>query len=184
MATITTRNTKGSALTFTELDANFTNLNNAKYEAGANPSFGAITASGAYIGTTCTLSGAASVAGLASSGAITGTSITSSALVTATSFRNTSKTVITTTLLAAATLASQFTYFTGASVNSSFALTFPAANTPNLDGQIYTVMSTVTRLNVTWISTGATFIGAPASLSATIPIRFQFHLATNQWLSC
>lgn len=47
MATIVTRAGKGSPLTNTEVDANFTNLNNAKYEAGNNVSVGTLAASGA-----------------------------------------------------------------------------------------------------------------------------------------
>jgi hypothetical protein len=39
MATITTRAGKGSPLTNTEVDDNFSNLNSAKYESGANPTF-------------------------------------------------------------------------------------------------------------------------------------------------
>jgi hypothetical protein len=39
MATITTRSGKGSPLTNTEVDNNFTNLNTAKYESGASPTF-------------------------------------------------------------------------------------------------------------------------------------------------
>jgi len=39
MSTIVTRAGKGSALTHTELDANFTNLNNDKYQSGASPTF-------------------------------------------------------------------------------------------------------------------------------------------------
>jgi hypothetical protein len=44
MTTIVTRAGKGTALTWTEMDANFTNLNNAKYESGSNPTFGTVTA--------------------------------------------------------------------------------------------------------------------------------------------
>jgi hypothetical protein len=40
MATITTRAGKGSPLTNTEVDDNFSNLNSAKYESGASPVFG------------------------------------------------------------------------------------------------------------------------------------------------
>jgi hypothetical protein len=40
MATITTRAGKGSPLTNTEVDDNFSNLNSAKYESGATPTFG------------------------------------------------------------------------------------------------------------------------------------------------
>lgn len=39
MATITTRAGKGSPLTNTEVDDNFSNLNSAKYESGASPTF-------------------------------------------------------------------------------------------------------------------------------------------------
>jgi hypothetical protein len=41
MSTIVTRATKGTPLTWTELDANFTNLNTDKYEQGDTPYFGA-----------------------------------------------------------------------------------------------------------------------------------------------
>lgn len=44
MTTIVTRAGKGTALTWTEMDANFTNLNNDKYESGSNPTFGTVTA--------------------------------------------------------------------------------------------------------------------------------------------
>ena len=40
MTTITTRAGKGSPLTNTEVDDNFSNLNSAKYESGSNPVFG------------------------------------------------------------------------------------------------------------------------------------------------
>ena len=39
MSTIVTRSGKGSALSHTEMDANFTNLNNDKYQSGASPTF-------------------------------------------------------------------------------------------------------------------------------------------------
>jgi len=46
MATITLRSAKGSPLTNTEVDTNFTNLNNDKYESGDNASFGTLSATG------------------------------------------------------------------------------------------------------------------------------------------
>ena len=46
MATITLRSTKGSPLTNTEVDGNFTNLNNDKYESGDNVSFADMTLTG------------------------------------------------------------------------------------------------------------------------------------------
>lgn len=60
MATITTRSGKGSALTNTEMDSNFTNLNTDKYESGDNISVGDVTSSGdhtASISTTITAAG-------------------------------------------------------------------------------------------------------------------------------
>lgn len=47
MSTIVTRAGKGSPLTTAEADANFTNLNTDKYQAGNNASFGTLATSGA-----------------------------------------------------------------------------------------------------------------------------------------
>ena len=49
MSTIVTRAGKGSALTHTEMDANFNNLNNDKYQSGSNPTFGNSVYIGRYI---------------------------------------------------------------------------------------------------------------------------------------
>jgi hypothetical protein len=46
MSTIVTRSGKGSPLTHTEVDNNFTNLNNDKYQSGDNASFGTLSTSG------------------------------------------------------------------------------------------------------------------------------------------
>lgn len=40
MSTIVTRSGKGSALSHTEMDANFSNLNSDKYQSGDSPTFG------------------------------------------------------------------------------------------------------------------------------------------------
>lgn len=50
MSTIITRSGKGSPLTHNEVDANFTNLNGDKYEAGDSPSFGSVTVTGTVDG--------------------------------------------------------------------------------------------------------------------------------------
>ncbi len=47
MATITTRAGKGSPLTNTEVDDNFSNLNSAKYESGSSPTLGVTQITGA-----------------------------------------------------------------------------------------------------------------------------------------
>ena len=53
MSTITLRSVKGSPLTNTEVDTNFTNLNTDKYQSGDNISAGTI--SGSTVTTTSTL---------------------------------------------------------------------------------------------------------------------------------
>jgi hypothetical protein len=52
MTTIVTRAGKGSALTHNEVDANFTNLNNAKYESGNSASFANLAYTGTLTGGT------------------------------------------------------------------------------------------------------------------------------------
>ena len=79
-----------------------------------------------------------------------------------------------------ATISSTNTYFTGTVAGASFAITFPAANS-NLNGIKYTVMSTIARATTTWISTGATFVGAPAALVANTPVCFQYNHSDLKW---
>lgn len=71
MSTIVTRAGKGASLTWAEGDANFTNLNNDKYQAGDSPTFNAITGTSAVL--TSAAIGGAAISTLASS-AITITS--------------------------------------------------------------------------------------------------------------
>jgi hypothetical protein len=90
--------------------------------------------------------------------------------------------VVTTNALTSTTITSTNTYFTG-TTGASFAITFPAANS-NLNGIKYTVMSTVERLVTTFISSGATFVGAPSSLSPSsvaTPICFQYNHSNTTW---
>jgi len=82
MSTIVTRAGKGSPLTHTEVDNNFTNLNTDKYQSGNNASFGTLSATGAttFSGTTV-ISGSLTANTLSSSGAtITGGTINSTAI--------------------------------------------------------------------------------------------------------
>lgn len=46
MSTITLRSVKGTPLTNTEVDTNFSNLDNDKYESGSSPSFADLTLTG------------------------------------------------------------------------------------------------------------------------------------------
>jgi hypothetical protein len=71
--------------------------------------------------------------------------------------------------------------FTGTNVGT-VAFTFPAG-AAGLDGlviEIYTAAAVVT--SSTWASTGTTFIGAPATLTAGSTTRFIYHHATTNWL--
>jgi len=92
---------------------------------------------------------------------------------------HTSKTVTTTNSLTTATISTRYRYFTG-TAGASFAITLPAA-AASIDGEVITIMSTAARATTTWISTGATFVGAPASLVANTPVKLQYHHATTQW---
>ena len=66
MSTITLRASKGSPLTNTEVDTNFINLNNDKYESGNNAAFGTLTATGnVTFGISATVSAAGSTQGTA-----------------------------------------------------------------------------------------------------------------------
>jgi hypothetical protein len=87
--------------------------------------------------------------------------------------------VETTNLLTSFTITRTNTYFTG-TAGASFAITFPASNS-NLDGAKYVVMATATRATTTWISGGATFVGAPSTLTANTPVCFQYNHANATW---
>ena len=95
---------------------------------------------------------------------------------------NVNASVVSGNALTSATITSTNTYFTG-TTGASFAITFPAANS-NLNGIKYTVMSTAERLVTTFTSTGATFVGAPSSLSPSnvaTPICFQYNHSDLKW---
>ena len=92
---------------------------------------------------------------------------------------NQTPSVVATNALTAATLTNVNTYFTG-TAGPSFAVTLPAASS-NLDGVKYVIMSTVERVSTTWVSTGATFVGAPATLLANTPVCLQYSHANATW---
>jgi len=87
--------------------------------------------------------------------------------------------VVATDLLTSRTILVTNTYFTG-SAGASFAVTLPASNS-NLNGAKYVIMSTVTRASTTWISGGATFVGAPSTLTANTPVCLQYNHANATW---
>jgi hypothetical protein len=92
---------------------------------------------------------------------------------------NQTPSVIATNSLTAHTLTNVNTYFTG-TASTSFAVTLPAASS-NLDGIKYVIMSTAERVSTTWVSTGATFVGAPATLLANTPVCLQYSHANLKW---
>lgn len=60
MTSITLRSVKGSPLTNSEVDANFSNLNDNKYESGDDVAFGNITSAGSQTNSTESISAAGS----------------------------------------------------------------------------------------------------------------------------
>lgn len=92
---------------------------------------------------------------------------------------NQAPSVIATNALTLATLTNVNTYFTG-TAGASFAITLPASSS-NLDGVKYVVMSTAERVSTTWASSGASVVGAPATLLANTPVCLQYNHANTTW---
>lgn len=72
------------------------------------------------------------------------------------------------------------TYFTGTPAALSFAVTMPTASS-NINGLKYVVMSTVNRPSTTWITPGASIVGAPSTLTANTPVCFQYNNSDTTW---
>lgn len=96
--------------------------------------------------------------------------------------RETSKTVTATNGLTTLTVTTKYTYLTG-TAGISMAITLPAASA-TIDGEIHIVMSTTGRALTTWVSSGATFVGTPNSLTANVPVRLIYNHATLKWYLC
>jgi hypothetical protein len=92
---------------------------------------------------------------------------------------NQTPSVVATNALTADTLTNVNTYFTG-TAGASFAVTLPASSS-NLDGVKYVIMSTATRATTTWASSGASIVGAPATLTANTPVCLQYSHANTTW---
>jgi hypothetical protein len=90
-----------------------------------------------------------------------------------------SKTVTATNALTAYAASTRYNYLTG-TAGASFAATLPPA-AANIDGQVIGIMSSATRVSTTWVSAGATFVGAPGTLTAGVPVKFQYDQATLAW---
>lgn len=82
--------------------------------------------------------------------------------------------------LANYTISNINTYFTGTPAAVSFAVTMPTASS-SIDGLKYVIMSTVTRPSTTWITPGASIVGAPSTLTADTPVCFQYNNSDTTW---
>lgn len=63
---------------------------------------------------------------------------------------------------------------------ASLQVTLPAA-AANIDGLKITIVPDTTIATATWLSTGATFAGAPASFAANTPVRMVYDHASLKW---
>ena len=64
---------------------------------------------------------------------------------------------------------------------ASLATTFPAGSAL-IDGLIMTVCYSAGVATATWVSSGATFVGAPGAIVANTPYRFIYQHSSTQWL--
>lgn len=92
---------------------------------------------------------------------------------------NNSKTVTATNSLTAVTLTTRYTYLTG-TAGASMAVTFPAG-VAAIDGEFRTIFSVASRASATYVSTGASFVGAPTTLAANTAYKFQYDSGTTSW---
>jgi len=87
--------------------------------------------------------------------------------------------IVTNDALTSYTVIKTNTYFTG-TAGATFTIYLPASNS-NLNGAKYVLMATITRGSTTWISPGATIVGAPSALTANTPVCFQYNHANATW---
>ena len=76
------------------------------------------------------------------------------------------------------TISNHFTYITTSA--SSMATTLPAASA-SIDGQVFIVEFGSSVTTATWISSGATFVGAPSTIVLNTPYRFIYINSSTQW---
>lgn len=90
------------------------------------------------------------------------------------------KTLITNNAASSVTCAKGFNAFLGTNA-STLTFVFPAKAVTS-DQTVVSVFSQAAVTTPTFTSTGATFVGAPASVAASVPFSFIYHSATSQWL--
>lgn len=94
---------------------------------------------------------------------------------------NNSKIVVNNAALTTYTIPAASSYIYVTSSAASLAITYPAASVA-IDGLMISIVLAAGMLTTTYISTGATFVGAPTTLVANTPLRMIYHHATLQWL--
>jgi len=92
----------------------------------------------------------------------------------------TAKTIVNNGATTTYTIAAKKNYVYMTTSAASMAFTLPAASA-NIDGLVIDVVLSAGVATVTWASTGATFVGAPAAMSANVPVRMIYNHATLIW---
>lgn len=78
------------------------------------------------------------------------------------------------------TVAAKKNYVYLSTTAASLAFTLPAA-AASIDGLLVTIVTDTSVATLTWGSTGATFVGAPAASTANTPIRMIYDHASLKW---
>lgn len=74
--------------------------------------------------------------------------------------------------------ATSYVYITTSA--ASLATTLPAASSA-IDGLMITYVPSANVATATWVSSGATFVGAPAALTANVPVRMIYNHSDTKW---
>ena len=90
------------------------------------------------------------------------------------------KTLVTNNAASSVTCNKGFNAFLGTNA-AAVAFNLPAKAVTQ-DQTIVAIFSQAAVATPTFVSTGATFVGAPASIAASVPFSFIYHSTTSQWL--
>ena len=71
-----------------------------------------------------------------------------------------------------------YVFITTSAASLAFTLSAGAAL---IDGQVIVITPSASVATVTWASAGATFVGAPASITANVPVRLIYDHASLKW---
>lgn len=92
----------------------------------------------------------------------------------------TAKTIVNNGATVTYTVAAKKSYVYITTTAASMAFTLPSAAAA-IDGLVVIVCPSAAVATVTWASTGATFVGAPAAISANVPVRMIYDHASLIW---